>query len=148
MLFSIIIPVFNVQDYLKQCIDSVVPQAKKVSSGCEIILVDDGSTDNSGAICDEYAKNYSDCVQVIHKENQGLLFARRSGLEIACGEYILNLDSDDMLAQNALRDIENVLSENDADIIFFNIDLLKGQEKTPYFENVFTADKICKIKNS
>lgn len=91
MFLSVIIPVYKVENYIKQCIDSVVFQNIK---DVEIILVDDGSPDNSPQICDEYAKNYN-FIKVIHKENGGLSSARNEGLKNADGEYIMFLDSDD-----------------------------------------------------
>lgn len=88
---SVVIPVYNVAPYLRQCIDSVLAQQIPNS---EIILVDDGSTDESGAICDEY-QNKSNYVKVIHKENGGLSSARNAGIEVSSGQYIIFLDSDD-----------------------------------------------------
>lgn len=98
MTFSIIIPVYNVEKYLNECVDSVLNQ-KNVDY--EIILVDDGSTDNSGQICDEYLKKHSN-VSVIHKVNGGLSDARNAGLESAEGDYILFVDSDDKIEENSL----------------------------------------------
>ncbi len=88
---SIIVPVYNVEKYLKECIESILSQTYK---NIEIILIDDGSTDNSGKICDEYLKKDSR-VKVIHKENGGLSDARNTGIEIASGKYIGFVDSDD-----------------------------------------------------
>jgi len=81
---SVVIPVYNVEKYLKQCLDSVINQEYK---DIEVILVDDGSTDNSGYICDEYAQKYQ-FIEVVHKKNEGLGFARNTGIEKAKGEYI------------------------------------------------------------
>lgn len=88
---SIIIPIYNVEKYLKRCIDSIVNQTYK---NTEIILVNDGSPDNCGEICDEYAKIDSR-IKVIHKENGGLSSARNAGIDISSGEYIMFVDSDD-----------------------------------------------------
>lgn len=93
---SVIVPVYNVEKYLKKCVDSILEQTLKE---IEIILVDDGSTDNSGFICDEYKANHSN-IKVIHKQNEGLGFARNSGLEIAEGKYVGFVDSDDYIACN------------------------------------------------
>lgn len=97
MLFSIIIPIYKVQDYLEKCVDSVCSQTYR---DIEIILVDDGSPDNCPSICDEYAKKDSR-VKVIHKENGGLSDARNSGLDAAMGEYIIFVDSDDYIEIDA-----------------------------------------------
>ena len=95
MKFSILVPVYNVEKYLEQCIDSLLDQT--YSEEYEIILVDDGSTDSSGSICDGYEERYPDKVKVIHKENGGLSDARNVGMAAATGEYIAFVDSDDWL---------------------------------------------------
>ncbi len=92
-MISIIIPVFNVEEYLPRCLDSVLNQTY---SDLEIILVNDGSTDNSGEICDRYAENDSR-IKVIHKENGGVSSARNTGLDMATGEFIGFVDGDDVL---------------------------------------------------
>ncbi len=94
MFFSVIIPVYNVEKYLRECIDSILSQS---FDDYEIILVNDGSTDSSPAICDEYVKKDSR-VKVIHKENGGASVARNIGTDIAIGKYILYLDSDDYIS--------------------------------------------------
>ena len=93
---SIIVPVYNVEKYLEKCIDSILNQSYQ---NLEIILIDDGSTDNSGSICDEYKKK-DQRVQVIHQKNQGQSSARNAGLNIAKGSYIGFVDSDDWIEQN------------------------------------------------
>ncbi|MBR3831197.1 MAG: glycosyltransferase family 2 protein [Muribaculaceae bacterium] len=110
---SIIIPIYNVPDYLRECLNSVYSQAK---DNWEIILVNDGSTDNSGDICDEYKKKYSNTI-VIHKENGGLSDARNAGIEIAKGEYIYFLDSDDWLAPNAIQTLLDFAIKNNCEIV-------------------------------
>ena len=96
IIFSVIIPVYNVEKYLRKCVDSVLAQD---NANMEVILIDDGSPDNSGAICDEYAEKDTR-VKVIHKENGGLSTARNVGLDIARGEFITFVDSDDYLLPN------------------------------------------------
>lgn len=93
MFFSVIVPVYNVEKYLKECIDSVLSQTFE---DFELILVDDGSKDSSGAICDEYAQK-DNRVKVIHKENGGLSDARNVGTNSAIGEYVIYIDSDDYI---------------------------------------------------
>ena len=110
---SIIIPVYNVEPYLKQCLDSVYFQQ---SQAFEIILVDDGSTDNSGKICDLYAETHSN-TSVIHQENGGLSDARNTGIRIAQGEYIYFIDSDDWLAPNAITTLLDFAINNNCDIV-------------------------------
>ncbi len=91
MKFSIIVPVYNIEMYIKQCLNSVLSQT---FTDYELILVDDGSNDNSGKICDEFAEKYK-CILVIHQENKGQAQARNTGILAAKGEYILFLDGDD-----------------------------------------------------
>ena len=96
---SVVIPVYNVEKTLRRCVDSVLAQT---FDNYEIILVDDGSPDNSGRICDEYAQRHRN-IRVIHKENGGLSDARNAGLKKARGEYVMFLDSDDYLAERCLE---------------------------------------------
>lgn len=109
---SIIIPVYNIQDYLGYCVDSI---SQHVSPEIEVILVDDGSTDESGNICDLYAQNSH--IQVIHQKNQGVSIARNNGLKKAKGEYVYFVDGDDILAPNALKIVLNKIAVSGADVI-------------------------------
>lgn len=111
-LISVIVPIYNVEKYLKKCIDSILAQTYK---NYELILVDDGSPDNCGRISDEYAKK-DIRVSVIHKQNGGLSSARNAGLEISKGEYIVFIDSDDWIDNNYLECLYKDLKNNDADI--------------------------------
>lgn len=111
-LISIIVPVYNVKKYLPKCLDSIVNQTYK---NLEIILVDDGSIDNSGDICDEYAKQ-DIRVKVIHKENGGLSDARNKGLDIAKGEYIGFVDSDDYIDEDMYEYLYNFAVENNLEV--------------------------------
>ena len=109
---SVIIPVYKVEKYLDKCIESVVNQTHK---NLEIILVDDGSPDNCPAICDKWAKK-DVRIRVIHKQNGGLSDARNAGLDIATGEYIGFVDSDDAVIPEMYEELLKNLQENDADI--------------------------------
>jgi glycosyltransferase involved in cell wall biosynthesis len=117
MFFSIIIPVYNVEDYLVRAVDSVLGQG--YSGDFEIILVDDGSTDKSGLTCDDYARKGAN-IRVIHKKNGGLSSARNAGMEIATGEYIVFLDSDDWLDVDALAAFHSILGKHPVDILGFS----------------------------
>lgn len=113
---SIIIPVYNVEEYLRRCVDSILSQDY---DAYEIILVDDGSTDNGGVICDELAQQYSH-ISVIHKSNGGLSSARNAGLKAAKGQYIWFIDSDDYIAEQSLGAIMSQIVQNQAEVIFFS----------------------------
>lgn len=127
MKFSILIPVYNVELYLKQCLDSVVKQSFK---DFEVILVDDGSTDNSGKICDEYAKKYPNIIKIFHKKNEGLLLTRRFGLKKSQGEYIIFIDSDDYVSVNLLKTINEALNFYQCDMVIYNFYRFTDKEKT------------------
>ena len=115
-LVSIIIPVYNVEQYLDQCMETVLGQTY---SNLDIILVDDGSKDKSSQMCDEYvAKDKR--VKVLHKENGGLSSARNKGLELAKGQYIIFPDPDDYLEKDYIQTIINTIKTNNwPDFIFF-----------------------------
>ena len=111
-LISIIVPVYDVEPYLRKCIDSILIQSYR---DLEIILVDDGSPDNCGAICDEYAEK-DKRIKVIHKKNGGLSDARNAGLDIATGEYIGFVDSDDWVMPDMYEYLYKAVKEYDADM--------------------------------
>jgi len=113
---SVIVPVYKVEPYLRKCLDSILSQTY---TNLEIILVDDGSPDGCPAICDEYAEN-DPRIQVIHKENGGLSDARNAALEVATGEYIAFVDSDDWVLPDMLWMLYNGLSRAKADIAVCN----------------------------
>lgn len=113
---SVIVPVYNVEKYIKQSIESILNQTY---NKLEIILVDDGSKDSSGNICDEYSK-MDNRIKVIHKENGGLSSARNVGLDIATGKYIMFLDSDDYFENNSCEVLYNEIEKRDADYVIGN----------------------------
>ena len=122
---SVIIPIYNVEAYLRECLDSAVRQTlKKI----EIICVDDGSPDNSVAIVEEYMKKY-DTVKLVRKENGGLSSARNAGLDAATGEYVYFLDSDDYIEADMLKTLYKKASANNLDIIYFNTELFFESQK-------------------
>lgn len=123
---SIIVPIFNVEKYLRTCVDSLLLQD---INDYEIILVDDGSTDNSGAICDEYARKSPESrvksqelpyIRVIHRKNGGLSAARNSGIEVARGVYIMFVDSDDYLQTNVLGALLDQMESQQLDVLRYN----------------------------
>ncbi len=117
ILFSVLVPVYNVAPYLRECLDSVLGQSYP---NFELLLVDDGSTDASGAICDEYAAKDAR-IRVFHKENGGLISARRYAVARFTGDYCVFLDSDDWLVSNALEVLEKAVRESRADCVIYGI---------------------------
>lgn len=110
---SIIVPVYDIEEYLVECIESILAQTWK---HFEIILVDDGSTDSSGKMCDEYAEKYN-CIFVIHKKNGGLSSARNAGIDVARGNYLAFIDSDDVVHPDYLRELVNIVEKENADLV-------------------------------
>ena len=115
-MISIIIPVYNVENYLQKCLDSIVDQD---ACNYEVILIDDGSTDGSSKICDEYSDRYVQ-IKVIHKKNEGVSSARNTGLDVAKGEWIWFVDADDYVSDSSLP-ILSTTTQCDCDIIFHGL---------------------------
>lgn len=113
---SFIIPVYNVEQYLKRCIDSVL---KQLRDDMEVIIVDDGSKDSSGAICDQYRMDRGPAINVIHQTNGGLSAARNTGIENAHGEYLYFLDSDDYISDKFVETVYGYLKDRKYDIVEF-----------------------------
>lgn len=114
-MVSVVIPIYKVEQYLCECVDSVINQTY---ADLEILLIDDGSPDNCGVICDEYEAK-DDRVVVIHKENGGLSDARNAGLSVARGDYVYFLDSDDYIMNDAIEHLVAVAEREQADIVCF-----------------------------
>lgn len=132
-LISVVVPVYNVQEHIENCLNSLISQTY---TNLQIILVDDGSTDESGKICDRY-KELDNRVEVIHKPNGGLADARNTGLKQVKGDYIAFLDSDDYIYKTMYEDLYNLLKEYDADISegdFLRIDVSKKLESGKIIE--------------
>ena len=114
---SVIVPVYNVEPYLKRCLDSIINQSL---NEIEILIIDDGSTDKSGEICDEYAK-LDNRIRVIHQENGGLSRARNVGLDQAQGKYIMFVDSDDLLKEIFVKSLMILLKNTMLTLLCFAI---------------------------
>ncbi len=133
-LISVIVPVFNVEQYLERCIQSLVKQTYRP---IEIILVDDGSTDTSGIICDEWSGK-DNRIRVVHKSNGGLSSARNSGIEVAKGTYFGFVDSDDFVSEDMYERLHTVIRLYNSDVaccstvLFSNEDTLITSNKEPY----------------
>lgn len=145
-IISVIVPVYNVEMYLKKCINSILNQTLKK---LEIILVDDGSTDNSGIICDEY-KFIDKRIKVIHKENGGLSSARNIGIDNATGDYLAFIDSDDWIEPNMIEVLFDMLEKNDSDISICefikcydeNVQPIQEEIKIEIFNNIDALKKL------
>jgi glycosyltransferase involved in cell wall biosynthesis len=144
-LISIIVPVYNVRKYLSNCVESITHQSYPHT---EIILVDDGSNDGSDQLCDEYCDKYANC-KVIHKHNEGLGFARNTGLKYVKGEFVTFCDSDDWLDSTFIESLYNNLITNDADFCKSGFRYVHADrsviEQSDYPDETFDKSKIFKI---
>lgn len=140
---SVVVPCYNVEAYLPEMIDSLLAQTLR---DIEIILVDDGSPDRSGAICDSYAQKDSR-IRVIHKKNGGVGAARNDGLDIACGEWVIFCDSDDYLEPEALERTVEAGEASGADVVFGDVTLVFDDRKelAVFYKNEFVTDDRAKI---
>lgn len=139
-LVSVIIPIYNVEEYLDECVRSVIAQSYR---NLEIILVDDESPDNCPEMCDNYAKK-DNRVYVIHKKNAGLGAARNTGMDLAHGEYIIFLDSDDYWSKNTIEILVNEAEEKNLQVIMFAAEpFLDGIEKGKVHMTAYNHDKYC-----
>ena len=126
MLFSVLIPLYNAEKYIAECIDSVLAQN---FDDYEIVIVDDGSTDNGGKIIDRYQEMHSRKIRVIHKENTGVLLTRRRLMQEAKGEYLLWADSDDVIKPNLMSDLYSEICKNNPDMIIYNYEDYDNPDK-------------------
>jgi glycosyltransferase involved in cell wall biosynthesis len=136
-LISVIVPIYNVEIYLEKCLNSIINQTYK---NLEIILIDDGSPDNCGKICDEYAKK-DKRIKVIHKPNGGLSDARNTGLDIAKGEYIAFVDSDDYIAEEMCEELLDIAQKEEADIVVCGVYDVRKEGITVFDRNLNVSDK-------
>ncbi|HEM5271555.1 TPA: glycosyltransferase family 2 protein [Streptococcus suis] len=128
-LISIIVPVYNVENYLDECIQTVLAQTY---SNWELLLINDGSTDSSGTICDDYAKS-DERIRVIHKNNGGLSDARNAGIDNCTGEYITFLDSDDGIREDFLETCLTTAIQHDVDIVIGHFFIWDENQQTFYY---------------
>lgn len=150
-MISVIVPIYNVEKYLSKCIESIINQTYK---DLEIILVDDGSTDSSGKICDEFATK-DNRIKVIHKNNGGVSSARNQGLDKANGDYIAFVDSDDYIEKDMYEKMINIINKYGVDIVSCNYNHVNGKiepffslDKDEYIDNkTELIEKIFQYKN-
>ncbi len=139
---SIIIPVYNVEAYLEQCVKSILDQW---TPEVEVILVDDGSTDNSGKLCDKFAAQSKELI-VVHQENGGLSAARNTGLRFATGRYITFVDSDDFIGNNSVQKILSWIEGSSSDICFINVWKLFPNGRKELLDVPIPHEMLCKGK--
>lgn len=140
LLISVIVPVFNVERYLRRCLDSIVNQTYR---NLEVIIVDDGSSDGSGLICDDYAAR-DNRIRIIHQENKGVAVARNVALDIATGDYILFVDSDDWIEKDTCAFLLPIVEEQQPDILYFGMREIKPSVE----ESIRIIDNCGKIEKT
>ena len=140
---SVIVPVYNIEAYLERTLDSLVNQTYK---NLEIILIDDGSTDSSGKICDNY-KNKDKRIVVVHKENEGVSIARNKGLELATGEFIGFVDSDDVISLDMYEILYKNIINNNADISVCSYKTFSKEIVFEYNDKIKIFDKKEALKD-
>ncbi len=131
-LFSVIVPVYKAENFLHTCVDSILTQS---FSDYELILVDDGSPDNSGAICDAYAAKDAR-IRVIHQENKGNVLARRAGQTISRGIYLVHVDSDDYVAADFLQQVADQIQAHSADAVLFGFIRFSDMQQTSFPQRI------------
>lgn len=136
--YSVVIPVYNVKKYLDECLQSILCQIFDYSA--EIIIVDDGSTDGSETICDDYQVKYPNIVRVYHNSNHGLLFTRRYGFKHSKGEYIVNCDSDDTLQPDFFEKLDTIINKYSTDVIIFNMNKFDSKGISKLTDSIFTSE--------
>lgn len=142
--FSLIVPVYKVEEYLPKCIESVLAQKNQ---DFELLLIDDGSPDRCGEICDDYAARYPDKILAIHQSNGGAGAARNHGIRLSKGEYILFLDSDDSISADLLSDLAAVIDREPVDLILYGARVEKdGKEVGQLHEDVPT-EQVIRVKD-
>lgn len=145
MLLSIIIPVYNLEKYISNCLDSIIEQIDdKIMDEIEIILVNDGSTDNSEQICKKYGVKYKN-IQYIYQKNSGVSVARNHGLNVSKGEYVYCVDGDDFLLNNSIMDIYFKIKDKKADMVLCDYVNVYG-ENIKYTTILKRENKIAKLK--
>ena len=138
MKISIIVPVYNVDEYLADCINSVISQTYK---NVELLLIDDGSTDHSGEICDQYREKDPNRIRVFHTDNHGPLGARLIGIESATGDVLVFVDSDDSLRADALEKISDCFQKHACDMVIYHAEMCPYYAATP-MRHPFRDDRL------
>lgn len=140
--FSLIVPIYKIETYLPKCIDSVLAQS---CQDYELLLIDDGSPDGCGAICDRYAAQYPEKIRAVHQPNGGAGAARNHGIRLAQGSYLLFVDGDDYLAPNLIEDLSACLDKHPADLIYFGAQVEKDGKKVGELHEQIPANRLCSL---
>ncbi|MBQ4613061.1 MAG: glycosyltransferase family 2 protein [Clostridia bacterium] len=139
MKLTIVIPAYNVEKYIKACLDSCLNQD---FTDYEIVCVNDGSTDNTASILDEYSEKYP-CIKTVHKENGGVSSARNVGMQVAKGEWLWFVDSDDCISPNCLAALYNIVKTNEAELLVFDCQYLSAEGEIPVAAEEFGEPIRC-----
>lgn len=147
-MFSIIVPIYNIDQYVEECLKSILNQTYE---DFECIMIDDGSKDNSGRICDAFEK-MDMRFKCVHKKNGGLVSARKAGINVASGEYIINVDGDDFIDKDLLEKMYSIVSSYNPDLICFGMTTYNGRDIGTIINNcqqgLYRNEKLSKIKLS
>ncbi len=142
--FSLIVPIYKIEEYLPKCIDSVLAQKNQ---DFELLLIDDGSPDNSGALIDDYAARFPDKIRAIHQTNGGAGAARNHGIALAKGEYLLFVDGDDYLDDTLLSDLSAEIQKSHADLYLFGAHVERDGVKNGELHELIKVGKQCNAKS-
>lgn len=143
--FSLIVPVYRIEEYLPKCIASVLAQK---CQDFELLLIDDGSPDGCGAICDRYAAQYPDKIRAVHQPNGGAGAARNHGIALAKGEYLLFLDGDDYLSDDLLSDLKPAIAESHADLYLFGAEVERDGKKVGELHELVAPLTPCRAETA
>jgi len=144
---SIIVPIYNVEEYLEECLNSIINQSLGLNN-IEVILINDGSSDNSKKVLENYALKHKDFV-VVNRENKGVSVTRNEGVELATGEYIMFLDSDDYLNKDALKEMYEVAKKEDSDVLIGRMKAFDSNGFYSYYsDKIITEKKTFSLKEN
>lgn len=143
ILFSILVPVYNVRQYVEQCLDSLTCQEM---DNFEVVIIDDGSTDDSGKICDTYQVKFPGIVRVVHQENKGLVLARRAAIKLARGQYFVFVDSDDFVESDLIKTLTKSQELYHPDLILYHADRYCNGEHLPFYNPLFSDTRLISFE--
>lgn len=142
--FSLIVPVYRIEEYLPKCIDSVLAQT---CQDFELLLIDDGSPDGCGAICDDYAARHPDRIRAVHQANGGAGAARNHGIRLSRGEYLLFVDGDDSLSPDFLAALAEVIEKTPADLVLFGALVERDGRQVGRLDEAVPAERLLTVRD-